>query len=315
MAIFTLGIIVTVILFAFLGITKVGSSLTWKRNKKQFIALFGVIVIFLGFFTQVPTGHTGIVLTFGNVEDSTLEAGLHVKLPWQDVVVMDNRAQKQKLDLSCFSSDIQEVAVSYSINYQINKENAQTIYKNIGTDYYNVVMEPRIQEAVKTVIAKYTAENLVASRDALSNQINDILVDELKSYNIELINTSVENIDFSDAFTNAVEEKQVAEQQKLKAQIEQSQLNIEAEAAAERQVIAANAEAEVKKVQADAEEYSGEKEAEANEKIAKSVTDKLIQYIYATNWNGELPQIAGSDAVLPILNDFSTSAADNAAEK
>ena len=106
-------------------------------------------------------------------------------------------------------------------------------------------MEPRIQEAVKSVIAKYTAENLISSREELSNQINTILEEELAGYNIVLINTAVEDLDFSDAFTNAVEEKQVAEQQKLKAQIEQAQLNIEAEAAAEREVIAANADAEV----------------------------------------------------------------------
>lgn len=307
-----IGIILTLVLYVVLGFSKYGTKLEWRRQKKQFAALLGLVVIVFGFFTQIPAGHTGIVVTFGNVENFTLEAGLHVKLPWQNVVIMDNRAQKRQIQMACFSSDIQDVAVSYSINYQINKENAQEIYKTIGIDYYSVVMEPRIQEAVKSVIAKYSAENLIAAREELSNQINDILVEELANYNIVLINTAVENLDFSDAFTNAVEEKQVAEQQKLKAQIEQSQLNIEAEAAAEREVIAANADAEVTKIQADVAQYAGEKEAEANRKLADTLTDLLVQYYYATNWNGELPQIVGSETVLPVLGDMSNSTAESA---
>lgn len=309
-----LGIVLTIVLYFVLGIKKIGNTLTWQKNKKQFVSVLGLLIVLLSGFTQVPTGHTGIIVTFGNVEDTTLEAGLHIKMPWQSVIVMDNRAQKHQLEMSCFSSDIQEVSVAYSINYQISKENAQTIYKTIGTDYYSVVMEPRIQEAVKSVIAKYTAENLVASRDALSNQINDILKDDLAKYNIVLINTAVENMDFSDAFTIAVEEKQVAEQRKLKAQIEQDQLNIEAAAAAERQVIAAGADAEVTKIQADVAQYAGEKEAEANRKIADTLTELLVQYYYATNWDGALPQIVGSETVLPVLGDMSKSTAENTAE-
>ena len=307
-----IGLVLTAVLYLILGFTKYGKKLEWRRQKKQFASLLGLLVVVFGFFTQIPAGHTGIVVTFGNVENFTLEAGLHVKLPWQNVVIMDNRAQKSQLQMSCFSSDIQDVAVSYSINYQINKENAQEIYKTIGTDYYNVVMEPRIQEAVKSVIAKYTAENLISSREELSNQINTILEEELAGYNIVLINTAVEDLDFSDAFTNAVEEKQVAEQQKLKAQIEQAQLNIEAEAAAEREVIAANADAEVTKIQADVAQYAGEKEAEANRKIADTLTDLLVQYYYATNWDGALPQIVGSDTVLPVLGNYGNSSAETA---
>lgn len=312
MIFFVSGIILTLILFVALGFSKYGNKLEWRRQKKQLASLLGLLVVVFGFFTQIPAGHTGIVVTFGNVENFTLEAGLHAKLPWQNVVVMDNRAQKRQIQMACFSSDIQDVAVSYSINYQINKENAQDIYKTIGIDYYGVVMEPRIQEAVKSVIAKYSAENLISAREELSNQINDILAEELADYNIVLINTAVENLDFSDAFTNAVEEKQVAEQQKLKAQIEQSQLNIEAEAAAEREVIAANADAEVTRIQADVAQYAGEREAEANRKIGDTLTDLLVQYYYATNWNGELPQIVGSDTVLPVLGDMSNSTAESA---
>ncbi len=306
MGYFILTLFVAAILFIALGFSKKTGKLEWKANKKQFLSLLAVFCLVLGMVVTVPTGHTGILTTFGKVEDITLEAGVHFKLPYQNVIVMDNRTQKATLELSCFSSDIQEVPVIYSINYQIKKENAQTIYKSVGVDYYEIVMVPRIQEAVKSVIANYTAENLIGSREVLSEEITAILTEELESYNIIVVNTSIENLDFTDAFTNAVEEKQVAEQQKLKAKIEQDQLNIEAQAKAEREVITANAEAEVQRIQAEAEQYAGECEAEMNKAIAASLTPELIDYYYAEKWDGELPQITGSDSVIPVLENVGT---------
>ena len=314
MSLIIITIVAAAVLFVAFGFKLEGNNLSWKTNKRQFLSFLSLLILAFGSYVVIPTGHTGIVVTFGNVEDTTLEAGLHFKLPYQDVVVMDNRAQKQVLDMSCFSSDIQEVAVTYSLNYQINKENAQNIYRTIGVDYYNIVMEPRVQEAVKSVIAKYSAENLIASREELSRQIYEILNEDLAAYNIILINTAVEDLDFSDAFTDAVEEKQVAEQQKLKAQIEQEQKNLEAAAAAEREVIAANADAEVTKIQAEVAEYAGEKEAEINRKLAETLTETLVKYYYSQKWDGKLPQIVGSDTILPILGDISDTYSDAAAK-
>lgn len=265
------------------------------------VAVILLIVLACNCFTSVPTGHTGIVTTFGKVENYTLEAGMHFKLPWQKVVKMDNRNQKSTLTLTCFSSDIQEVDVVYTINYQIEKQNAQNIYKSIGTDYFNTVMTPRIQEAVKKMVAQYTAETLIDSREKLSGEIYNVLLADLANYSVQVISTSIENIDFTDAFTAAVEAKQVAAQNKLKAETEQEQANMEAEMAAERAKITANAEAEVakiaaaaeaevEKVKADAEAYKKQKEAEANKEVAASLTDELLQYFYINGWNGELPE-------------------------
>ena len=305
-----MGLATAAILFILLGLGKGG----WRINKKQMLAVLGVLWLACGAFTTVPTGHTGILITFGRVEDTTLEAGLHLKSPFQEVVSMDNRTQKQTLDLLCFSSDIQEVSISYSVNYQIQKTNAQKIYKTIGKDYYHVVMEPRIQDAVKSVMAKYTAESLIEERDTLSVKITEILERELSIYNIDVINTAIENMDFSDAFTQAVEEKQVAQQQLLKAQTEQAQLTMEQEAEAERKEIAATAEAEIAviqaeaekevlKIQADAAEYAGQKDAAVNDALAKSLTDILLEYYEIKQWDGKLPEyyVTGVDGVSPIL--------------
>jgi regulator of protease activity HflC (stomatin/prohibitin superfamily) len=275
--------------------------------------LVGIFAISADCITTIPTGHTGIVTTFGRVEDYTYEAGVHTKAPWQQVVKMDNRIQKAIVDMSCFSSDIQEVDTSYTINYQIEKANAQTIYRTIGQDYYTTIILPRIQESVKSMIAKYDAEKLIASREQLSSQIREDLTAKLAIYNVEVIDASIENLDFSDAFTNAVEAKQVAAQEKLKAEIQQEQANIEAKAAAERAVIAAQAEAEKAVIQAeaaaeaqrkeaDAKAYAGEKEAEANEKIAASLSQELIDYKTVEQWNGELPTYVGGEGTMPILN-------------
>lgn len=297
----------------------------WRLRKRQLLSLLGLVLVAGGLFTIVPTGHTGILTTFGKVEDTTLEAGLHVKAPYQQVVVMDNRTQKQQLELKCFSSDIQEVSINYSINYQIQKSNAQKIYKSIGTDYYRVVMEPRIQEAVKSVIAKYTAESLIEQREVLSAQITDILEEELGTYNIEVVNTAIEDMDFSDAFTQAVEDKQVAQQQLLKAQTEQEQRTMEQRAEAERKEITATAEAEIAviqaeaekevlKIQADAAEYAGQKDAAVNEALAKSLTDVLIEYYTLKQWDGKLPEyyVSGVEGVNPILGSILTQNAESA---
>ena len=215
--------------------------------------------------TTVPTGHTGVVTTFGHVENYTLDAGVHMVKPWQQVVKMDNRVQKQTVKLACFSSDIQEVNMAYTINYQIRKADAMTLYSTVGVAYYDTVVAPNIAEAVKVATARYTAEELVGMRDELANAIELILSEKLEQYNIEVVSTSIEDMDFTDAFTDAVEAKQVAQQNKLKAQTE-----------AEQRVIEANAAAEVKKVQADAEAYEvlarAEAEAEANRKISESLT-------------------------------------------
>lgn len=316
-----------IILFLVCGITKWNGRTAWKRNKKQWLALLSVIWIGCGCIASVPTGHTGILTTFGKVEDVTLEAGLHFKLPIQEVVSIDNRTQKSQINLTAFSSDIQEVTVDYSINYQIDKKNAQNIYKTIGTGYYQVVMEPRIQVAVKSVIAKYTAESLVEKRDELSTEITDILREEMNVYSIEVVNTAIENLDFSDAFTDAVEAKQVAQQNMLKAQTEQSQKTMEANEAAERQRIAAEAEArvaiisaeadkEVLQIQADAAEYAGQKDAAVNKALAETLSDTLLKYYEIKQWNGILPSyfVSGTDTVLPILGAIDTETAEQTNE-
>lgn len=264
-------------------------------------------VLVMSCFTKVPTGNTGIVTTFGKVENYTLDAGIHFKLPWQKIVKMDNRVQKQSIDLMCFSSDIQEVSMTYTINYQISKADAMTIYSSIGIYYYDTVVIPCITESVKTVTARYTAEELVGMRSELASAIEDDLSAKLIKYNIELVSTSVENMDFTDVFTEAVEAKQVAAQNKLTAQTRAEQEVIEAEAAAKVQVIQAQADADAMLAKAEAEAEAtrirAEAEAEANQKVAASLTEALIKYTYAQAWDGKYPTYyGGNSGTIPMID-------------
>jgi len=221
---------------------------------------------------SVSTGNTGVVTTFGKVENYTLEAGFHLKAPWHTVTEMDNRVQKTTVELSCFSSDIQEVSMKYTLNYQIDKANAQEIYRTVGVNYYATIVEPNIAEAVKVATAQYTAEQLVQTRSNLAKDIETLLEENLGRFNIKVSSTAIEDMDFTDAFTNAVEAKQVAEQKKKQAEIEQAQALAQAEndkkiaetnakANAEVAKIQAEADMEVAKIAADSAEYQGKKEA------------------------------------------------------
>lgn len=267
MILFTAGILILIFGFILLGFKSSDMGNKWRLNPKQLISFVGVILIVLSCFTKVNTGHTGIVTTFGKVESYTYEAGIHFNAPWREIIQMDNRNQKKSEELDCFSSDIQEVTIKYTINYQIDKLNAQTIYKTIGTNYYDIAVLPLIQQAVKEVTAQYTAENLVSAREEISQKIEATLMESLSEYNVQLVGTAVENIDFTDAFTTAVEEKQVAQQNKLKA-----------EADAQAKVIAAQAT------------------ADANALQESSITDKILLQQFIAKWDGKYPTVMSGDS-------------------
>ena len=318
-----IGLILSLVLYVVLGFQKGEEWITdakgnsrkvrskqkeWKSNPRQLLSLAALaVVLLLSSVTVVPTGYTGILTTFGRVENRTINAGAHLILPWQNVVKMDNRTQKVQITTEAFSSDIQQVNLQLSVNYCIDQETAQELYRTVGINYYENVMYPRILENTKAVFSQYTAENLIGKRNSLSDLIAESTSTDMKRYGITIVSIAIEDIDFTDAFTTAVEAKQVAAQNKLTAETEQAQKIMEEEAIAKRAVIAANAEAEkaviaanaeleVTKIQAEAALYAGEKEAEMNKRISESLSEKLIQYYWIKQWNGVLPTtVLGSE--------------------
>ena len=269
-------------IFVLIGLVLTAVLLVLLKGKYRNLAFLALLICLLGCFVMIPTGYTGVVTTFGKVQDETLEAGLHIVPPWYTIVKMDNRTQRGSLQTECFSSDIQQVNVIMSVNYSIDKETAEELYRSVGVEYYDNIVYPRILECTKACFSQYTAESLVANRSILSEKIMSELSADMRTYGVKITAVSIEDIDFTDAFTDAVEAKQVAEQDKLRAAIEQEQLTLEAQAAAERAVLEAESKLEVAKL-----------EAEANTALEKSFSDKLLQYYYIQAWNGELPKYVG----------------------
>ena len=307
MILFILGIIVLIggLIFAFMIDEHKGVIATIS-------IILSLILCLVSCISYVPTGHTGIVTTFGKVHDETLDAGLAWHAPWDNVINMDNREQRVAFTLQAFSKDIQQVDIQGSINININKATAMILYREVGTDYVNIFVTPRIQEDVKIVIARYTAENLISNRQTASDSIYELIKQELTEKGINVISLALENVDFTDAFETAVEAKQVATQEKQRAQTEQERMTMEEEAAAKRSVIIANAEAEkakiaaqadleVVKIQAEAALYAGEKEAEMNKRISEALSNELIQYYWIKQWNGKLPTVS-TDNAMSLIN-------------
>lgn len=223
---------------------------------------------------------------------------LHVKRKFGEIVrvvfVVDDNMTEQ------------EVATSVAVGYRINQQNAMTIYKSVGKKYEDTLITPRVQETVKAVVAHYDASSLISNRDAVASQMDTKLREVLAEYNIDLQYISVTNFDFTDTFTDAVEAKVKAQQEKEKAETDAEKRRVEAQATADADLIAANAEAEKSKVAADAELYVAEKKAEANRALNDSLNSNLLEYYRITNvdslWNGELPTYVGGDGSIPIIN-------------
>ena len=277
-----------------------------------------VVILAADSFATVPVGSTGILLTFGKVEDGkALSEGLHIKLPLvQRIVSMDNRVKKLELNTEAFSKDIQTVSATLAVNYRLQAEKSFAIYKTHGTQYEQNIIVPAAHEVLKSVCAQYTAEELISKRAESSDMMRDELDGKLSGMGITVTDFNIIDFDFSDEFINAVEAKQVAEQVKKKAatenetaiaqaerekqvsikqsEAEAERVRIEAEAQAQSTLIAAQAQADAVKLAADAEAYRMQNEG-------KYVTNSLIDKILAENWDGKLPNVVGGD-VKGILN-------------
>lgn len=273
-----------------------------SKTKMLVIAIAAVVVLAVlgvSMVTVVPAGHSGVVVTMGSVSETVLDEGLHLKAPFvQQVVMMNNKIQKTEVDSNSVSKDLQTVSSGVAINYHITKDASAEIYQNIGEQYADTVLQPAIQEAVKAVTAQYTAEELITKRSAVGDEIGETLSNKVSEYGILIDKFNIVNFDFSAEFNAAIEQKQVAEQNKLRAETEKEQKVIEAEAAAQQKIIAAEAEAESTLKKAEAE-------AAANEKLNASLNGNVLKYQQIQKWNGQYPNVVSSDS--SILVDVPTS--------
>lgn len=257
------------------------------------IAVFGAIILLAiavigNCFTIVDAGHTGVVVTLGKVNEGVLQEGLHFKAPFvQRIVKIDNRIVKLEVDTEAFSKDLQTVTTTIAINYRVDTDKSYSIYKNIGADYEGVLVTPAVNEVLKAITAKYTAEESVTNRTLISEGLIKGLNEKLNNIGLYVTDVNIINFDFSEAFIDAIEEKQVAEQKLLKAETE-------------KQTAITNAEA-----QAQTTKIKAEAEAEANNKIKASLNDDIIRSKFYDKWDGKLPQAMGSDSIITNIDEVS----------
>ena len=267
---------------------KINIKINPKKVIIPVIAVLAVLIVAINSFVVVEAGHTGVVVTLGAVNEGVLQEGMHLKAPFvQDVVKIDNRIQKLEVKTEAFSKDLQSVDTVLAINYRVDTSKSYSIYKNIGAEYENVLVIPAVNEVLKAITATYTAEESVTNRALISDGLIEGLNEKLNDIGLYVTDVNIIDFDFSDAFITAIEEKQVAQQQLLKAETEK-----------QTKITNAEADAEAVKIKADAE-------AKANETIAKSLTDQVIENKKIEKWDGELPQVQGGSGTIIDIGGLS----------
>jgi regulator of protease activity HflC (stomatin/prohibitin superfamily) len=255
--------------------------------------------------TKVDSGCTGVRVQFGAVQETAFEAGLHFKTPFvEKVIEMNNKVQKVEVNAGSTSKDLQSVDSTLAVNYHLAKESSVSMYKNIGLSYEDTILQPAIQEATKSVMAAYRAEELIQRRGEVSIAIMDEIAKKVSDYGIIIDEFNITNFSFSQAFDDAIEQKLVAEQNKIKAATENEQRVAAAEADAAEAKARAEGEAESLKIKAEGEaeaiKAKADAEAEANKKIRESITSELIEYNKIEKWNGQQPNVVGGSGAIIV---------------
>lgn len=244
-----------------------------------------ILIVLFGSFRIVGAGHRGIMLTLGAVGDKTLSEGIHFKFPiFQKIVILDVRTVKYEADALAYSKDIQTVDARLALNYHIDTERANKIYQEIGKDYESRIINPAMQESLKAVSAKFTAQELIEKREEVKAEVKAQLAERLSVRNIIVDELSIVNFDFSPEYEKAVEAKQVAQQDALTAKNKLEQVKFEAE----QRVASATAEAKAIQIQAEAITQTGG---------AEYVNLKAVE-----KWNGILPTQMIPNGALPFIN-------------
>lgn len=268
-----------------------GYSRTFKgftKSGKILIAITVVTLFFLIFcFRTVGAGQVGIVTRFGEV-NRVQTSGIAIKAPWpiEHIEKMETRVQKEEQDASAATSDLQDVNGKLALNYALDNETALRVYKELGKDYKNRVITPAVQESFKSATASFTASELITKRGEVKAKAYEVIKSRLEKYGIRIVDLNIVNFSFSAAFNQAIEAKQVAQQNAEKATQDLARIKVEAE----QVITAAQGQAEAQRLQRETltPEIVRLREIESqNNAIAK--------------WNGVLPTTqAGANSLFSI---------------
>jgi prohibitin 2 len=244
---------------------------------KVFAGIVAGVATFLTFilmssFTVISAGHTGVQVTFGEVNMTPLSEGVHFVNPVSSIKDVDVRLQKAKLDgASAGTKDLQQVHTDIVVQYRLSAAKVPHIYKEFGLNVDDKVLGPGINEAFKSVTGHYTSEELITKRDEVSLAITEHLRNKMAPFNIDVSGVSLVNFGFSVEYQKAIESKVIATQNKLKAEQDLERIKVEAAS----RVAQAEGEAKAISIQATAIQSNG--------------GQNYVQLQWIEKWDGKLP--------------------------
>lgn len=280
MGLVIIGILLFIASFVIKGLDRQTSDKTNLGPLAWTFRIVSVLIIAGGMLwssvTIVPAGHRAVLLRFGAVQGSLAE-GIHTIMPGvNSVVLMETRTQKESSTATAASRDLQTVSTSLALNFRVDPAKIDLIYKNVGTEYKMRIIDPAVQESIKVVTARYTAEELIKSRAQVKSSVEEDITKRLAAYNIivEPQGLSITNFDFSPEFNKAIEQKQVAQQEAEKQRYVLQQAELEKET----EITRAEGKAQAAKLNAAALQVQGGGLVVAREWIEK--------------WDGKLPSVS-----------------------
>ncbi len=266
------------------------NNMKGKLNMKKFIKPLLIVciaiiaIIFLKSFVQiVPTGSVGVKTRFGAVQKVVVNEGINFKIPFIEKIILIN-CKTQIIDTASESStrDMQTVNVTIAVNYNVKKETANSLYQEVGVNYESIIIEPAMLESIKSSMAQYTAEELITKRAEVSEKIKDTLITKISERGFIVTGFNITNIEFSDAYNQAIEQKAVAQQE-----VETAKANLEKQQIQNQQRISvAETDAEVMRLQ--------NSQITDNTLRLKEIENKKS---FIEKWNGILPSTMLSDTV------------------
>lgn len=263
-------------------------------NIENIMKIIGIILIIifiiigLNCITTVPTGYVGVKTRFGKVQNDVIQEGLNMKKPFiEKIVKIDCKTKKTEVTSEGSTKDMQNVNITIAVNYNVNKETANELYREVGLEYEDIIINPAIQESIKSPMAQYTAEELITKRTEVSNKIQEVLSEKITDKGFNITEFNIINIDFSEEFDKAIEAKAVKQQE----------------------VVAAQAELEKQKIQNEKEISVAEKDAKVMELQNQQITENTlrlkeleIKQSLINKWNGSLPTTSLGDGINSFLN-------------
>ena len=259
------------------------------------IAVIGVVIACLivvgGSTGIVGAGQRGVLLRFGAVTGTIKAEGLYVKIPFaEEVALMSTQIQKYTAPVSALSKDLQQVTAEVTLNYQLKASSVPEIYRSMRQDYENRVMQPNLQEAVKSTTADFDAEELITQRPQVKEELQNLMTERLAPLGIEVVQLSITDFQFSSTFQESIEAKVKAVQEALEAENALRRVEFEAQQAITR----AQAEAKGLELQ----------KAQITEQLL-SLRRIEVQGRAIEKWNGVMPTVVTSGGPVPMLDVFS----------